>query len=130
MPAAIIVINPIGTLRRLTIQALKNLGYLNVHECSSTEEAQKKLEDFNVPLITILELNMAKLKDLEKSFIQNYPSTKNSSNQSLIVSIQTSDKLLTSNLQSMGVSHIISKDYDLQSFSHRLDQTLQTILKV
>ena len=120
----ILVINKIITLRKLTVQALQNLGYLNIYEVENVDEAKKIISDIKDNLLVILELLFFKIKPEERAFIKHLQSMKGANNIPVIVTSQVANKGLVLKLLKIGIKGLVIKVYDIEILSKNLGKVI------
>ncbi len=113
----ILVYNRVGTLRRVTVEALKRLNYSSIKEFSSKDELEKELK-LDIQFLLILEITGENpVSELE--LIQKY-----SGRHRMLVTLQISSKELILKLSRAGAKNVLLKSLDIGGFSEKLQTAL------
>jgi response regulator of citrate/malate metabolism len=127
MTPTFLIINKIGTLRRLTVHILKTLGYTSIKEAVDLKDAEAQIEEMGnrvFSLIIIMELTLSNLS-AEFDFFKLFKKTRKKINTHLIITSPCTDKKLVLEAGRNGVEIPIIKTMDLQSFGSKLEKILE-----
>ena len=126
MKKTVLVINKLGTLRRLTVQALRSQGYTDIIEVAELDEAIGKLESLEDVLI-ILELSLTEWKAVELEFIKYLKKFQKLKNIAVIVTTQAAEPELTMELLQLGIKEYIIRPYEIELYSIKLKTALERV---
>jgi len=127
MEQPILVINRIGTLRRLTIQILKNLGYHRLTEVENLLQAEKKLRENFSPGIILLELGGSWLKTPVFDFMDLLVTEGWNQKYKVISTLEIHDHSVIKQLKEKGIQEVIYQTFNLTTFSDDLNSALKKI---
>lgn len=126
MEQPILVINRIGTLRRLTVQILKNLGYRNLIEVENLAQAESKIRSNNDSGIILLELGGTWLKTPVFDFLDAYGDEGWNQRFRVIATAEVHDTMTMRQLREKGVEEIIIQTFNLNAFSDALARAISS----
>jgi|GEM_PF-6489249 len=125
----ILVYNPIGTLRRLSVQSLRNLGYSPVYEAGTLDEVRMRLESIKSQVAVVIEFNLGQNRETDLSLI-DILQNENSLHPLLVVAtLQNPMSDLETLLGDYQVRHIFYKNLDLYDHCLKMTQTLDFFFK-
>jgi CheY-like chemotaxis protein len=116
----ILVVNRIETLRRLTVQILRNSGYQTIEEAVDLIEAEKKFRKWNSEGIILIELGGTWLKTPVFDFLENLSENPPAKKVKIVATVEVQDSINTKQLQHRGVDKVILQTFNLTQFSSEL----------
>lgn len=116
----VLVVNRIETLRRLTVQILKNTGYQNIEEAADLMEAEKKFRKWTSDGTILIELGGTWLKTPVFDFLENLQENPPEKKVKVIATVEVQDSINSKQLQNRGVSKVILQTFNLTQFSNEL----------
>jgi CheY-like chemotaxis protein len=122
----VLVINKLGTLRRITVQALESLGYSHIIEVSELDEAIDRLETLNDVMI-ILELSLTEWKNVELEFVRYLRKYQKLKNIAIIITTQTVESDLIGELCGLGIKELVVRPFEVERYSSKLKAAMQRI---
>ncbi len=124
----IIIVNKVGTLRRVTVWALKYIGLTNVIETSSEREALNHLPYVSGDIIIIHELIVPKKGDL--SFAEVLKKFSKYKSISAILTAHVASRDIVLDAIALGYSDLVIKNYDLDAFTDKMERAIGNLYRV
>ncbi|MFC1586331.1 hypothetical protein ACFL5V_12355 [Fibrobacterota bacterium] len=121
----ILVVNSADTLRRITLHALMGLNCRRVVEAAGIEEAEEEIIKIDDDILVILELTISKYRTEELDLLQRLRQYSKLKNIGVIVTSLVRDEELNEYLSMIGLEEPLIKTFDMNLFSHELDQAIQ-----
>jgi DNA-binding NtrC family response regulator len=125
MTAAVLVINRIGTVRKLTIRACRDLGFTEIEDTAQSGEALAKIRSSERDLLVILELSSPVFSEDDFELLRGVKRLcKAGKTISTILTCHGIDKNIIVQAFKLGVKNFIARTLDTRTFSSMLREEL------
>jgi len=120
----LLVVNRIGTLRRVTVKTLKNITDLPIIESNDFNNVYDTVEGQSSPIIIILELSDTPSIVNEAYLIKKIKSHPISRQYPVIVTAQNPDKEVVLHCLKSGADHFLIKPLNINEYSQKIRETI------
>ncbi|MFC1586073.1 hypothetical protein ACFL5V_11035 [Fibrobacterota bacterium] len=122
MAKSILVINRIGTLRKMTVQLLNELGYSDVVEAPGVKDGLALMRKPSAKgMLVILELSVLGVSSEDLNFLE---SIKEENRAKVVVTSPNENSQIATQVLDRGATAFIARSFDLDVFSAKLRESL------
>ena len=124
----VVVINRVDALRKISLQALHNLGYAGVIQCRDIQEARFIVEEIQEDQIVIMEFGLWEPDGDEMEFLKRVAGTAAFNNNQLIVTSQKPTRDFIIEMVQIGIKKVIVKNSDVNDMTAKFDSQIDKII--